>query len=238
MDNRIRLQKYLSMAGVASRRKAEDMILAGKVRVNGQAVTEPGIKVIPGKDEVEVNGKAVKISCNMVYIMLHKPVGYVTTVSDQFGRPTVVDLVRDVGERVYPVGRLDYDTSGLLLLTNDGDLTHRITHPSHEIEKKYIAVVEGKPDEKDMRRLKTGIEINNRMTSPARARILRSDGKTSTVEIKIHEGRNRQVRKMFDMIGHRVLELKRVAIGRLKLGDLPEGKWRYLSAQQVKKLSE
>lgn len=228
----MRLQKYLALSGVASRRKAEELIISGKVSVNGKKVTELGTKVF-GDEVVEVDGKKVSLEEQKVYIMLNKPAGYVTTVKDQFGRPAVLDLVKDVRERVYPVGRLDYDTSGLLLLTNDGEFAYKLTHPKHEVNKVYIAEVSGIPDETDIAAFKKGISIGGYITSPAELNILQKNGKNSTVKITIHEGKNRQVRKMCEAVGHPVLKLKRVAIGNLMLGELPEGKWRSLSTQEI-----
>jgi len=233
----IRLQKFLSEAGVASRRKAEEMIAQGRVSVNGVKVTEMGVKVT-AEDLVEVDGVAVKREKEMVYIMLNKPCGYVTTVKDQFDRKTVLDLLTGVNKRVYPVGRLDYDTSGILLLTNDGDFTYKVTHPSYEKEKTYIVKVKGLVKSEDTEPLRHGVKIEDYVTSPAKVKILWADNKYSVLEIIIHEGRNRQVRKMCEAIGHPVQELKRVAIGKLKLGNLPEGKWRYLNENEVKLVME
>jgi len=231
----MRLQKYLSHAGIASRRKAEELIAQGRVCVNGVRVKDMGVKV-SSNDIVEVDGKNVRLEGRKVYIMLNKPVGYVSTVKDQFARKTVLDLVRDVKERIYPVGRLDYDTSGLILLTNDGDFAFTLTHPSHEIEKVYSAVVKGVVNKDKIEVFKKGIMIENYITSPAKLRIINICDNTSVIEITIHEGKNRQVRKMCEAIGHPVLKLKRVSIGPLKIGNLEEGKWRYLTDREVKAL--
>lgn len=231
----IRLQKYLAQAGVASRRKAEDMIKAGRVSVDGHIVTEMGYKV-DKNSIVEVDGKRVLLEKRKIYIMLHKPEGYVTTVSDQFGRSTVLDLVKNIDERIYPVGRLDYDTSGLLIMTNDGDFTYKITHPSHNIEKTYRALVKGCPDTEKLKRLRSGIKIEDYITSPAKVRVVEMHGKNAVLEITIHEGRNRQVRKMCEAIGHPVIKLKRISIGSLTLDGLEEGKWRYLSKNEIEEL--
>jgi len=232
---KIRLQKYLAQCGVASRRKAEEYIRDGKVRVNGLIVTELGVKVSPD-DRVEVDGKPVKPENNKVYILLHKPRGYVTTVSDPEGRKTVLELVQGINERVYPVGRLDYDTSGLLLLTNDGDFANLLMHPRHEILKVYIATVKGKPTDEAIERLKTGVRIDDYVTAPAFVKVLNYYENKTKLEITIHEGRNRQIRKMCEKIGHPVIRLKRIAYGNLELGGLKPGEWRFLTDKEVKQL--
>ncbi|GAE89057.1 ribosomal large subunit pseudouridine synthase B [Acetivibrio straminisolvens JCM 21531] len=208
----IRLQKYLAECGVASRRKSEELIGQGRVKVNGETVTQMGRKVSLN-DIIEVDGKPVKMEERKVYIALNKPVGYISSVKDQFGRKTVLDLVKDIKERVFPVGRLDYDTSGLLLLSNDGDFTYKLTHPKHEIKKVYEAVLKDVPSKDDIKRFEQGLWIDNYLTSPANFEILESDGKTCKVKITIHEGKNRQVRKMCDKIGCPVIKLKRISIG-------------------------
>lgn len=229
----MRLQKYLAEAQVASRRKAEEIILEGRVSVNGKKVTELGTKVESEIDEITVDGKKVEICEKMVYIMLNKPEGCVTTVKDQFGRKSVIDYVKDIGERVYPVGRLDYDTSGLLIITNDGELTYRLTHPKHNIEKTYIAEVDKVPDEEAMEKFRNGIIIDGRKTAPAKIKIIKKS-KLTTLNIKIKEGRNRQVRKMCAAIGCNVITLKRIATGNLELGNLEKGKYRYLTDEEIK----
>lgn len=234
---KLRLQKYLAHCGVASRRKAEEYIRNGKVKVNGKVVTEMGTTVTL-KDRVEFNGKLVKPEKKKVYILLHKPRGYVTTVHDPEGRDTVLDLISGVDERVYPVGRLDYDTSGLLLLTNDGELAHKMMHPSHEIMKVYIATVKGHPSSDAVGRLEKGIRIENFTTAPALVKVLENYEEKTKIEITIHEGRNRQVRKMFEAIGHPVIRLKRIAYGTLLLGDLRPGQWRYLTENESKLMEE
>lgn len=234
-----RLQKFLAEAGVASRRKAEELIAAGRVKVNGIVIKEQGVKIDPRKDKVEFDGKALSQKVEKkVYLMLHKPEGYVTTSKEQFGRPAVLDLIHGVPERIFPVGRLDYDTSGLLLLTNDGDLTYRLTHPKHDVDKTYIAKLFGVPDDGDLQKFRRGVAIDGRKTSPAKIQIIsrEKDLRFCTVEIQIHEGRNRQVRKMCEAIHHPVAQLKRVATGELKLGDLPKGKYRFLTEQEIKYL--
>ena len=234
METEVRLQKYLADCGVASRRKSEELIIEGKVQVNKKVITELGIKVIPGKDTVCVEGKEVKPEKKKSYIMLNKPEGYITTSSEQFGRASIVDLIKDIDERVFSVGRLDKDTSGLLLLTNDGDFAYKLTHPKHHIKKKYVAEIKGAPDSVKLSKFRKGLKIEDYTTSPADIKLLASKRNSSIVEITIYEGRNRQVKKMCNTIGHPVISLKRIAIGRLELKDLPEGKWRYLSNSELK----
>lgn len=229
----VRLQKFLAEAGIASRRKAEELIVMGKVQVNGKVITELGTKIDTQKDIVLYQNKKVEIKQNFVYIMLHKPEGYVTTVKDQFQRPTVMDLLEDVTERVYPVGRLDYDTSGLLLLTNDGDLTYRLTHPKHHIEKTYEAKLFGIPSQQDIVQFRRGITIDGKKTEPAKLEILQKEKKYTTVRIVIQEGRNRQVRKMCQAIKHPVAQLKRIGTGTLFLKDLKKGNYRYLTQKEI-----
>lgn len=231
-----RLQKVMSEFGVASRRKAEEMIADGRVKVNGCLVTEPGIKVDKDKDVIEVDGKIIKGSESKVYVLLNKPVGYITSAKDQFGRPTVLDLLKGVCVRVFPIGRLDYDTEGLLLLTNDGDLTYRITHPKHNIDKTYRALIRGEAGQKDIEAFSRGMAIEGYVTSPARLEIIRYSKGNSIVDITIHEGKNRQVRKMCSAIGHEVIRLKRVRIGKLGLGPLKTGEWRYLNDSEIQYL--
>lgn len=233
---KIRLQKFLAEAGIASRRKAEELISQGKVYINGEKATI-GDKVDIAIDNVEINGKKVKLEEKKVYILLNKPVGYVTTVKDQFNRNTVMDLI-NIKERVVPVGRLDMYTSGALLLSNDGDFVYHITHPKHEIEKTYIALVNGRVDENQTNKLRKGIAIDNYVTKPAKVRVIDYNKNTdyTTVEITIHEGKNRQVRKMLDAIGKKTIELKRIKIGDLNINNLESGEWRFLKKQEVDKL--
>jgi len=231
----MRLQKYLALCGVASRRKAEEIITQGRVVVNGGIVTELGSKV-KKDDIITVDGKLVVPDKEMVYIMLNKPVGFITTVKDQFNRKSVLDLVKIEGKRIYPAGRLDYDTSGLLILTNDGDFTYDITHPGNAVDKVYHAEIAGIPTAEEIRKFEKGLLIEDYKTSPASFRILKNRGKSVLAEIIIHEGKNRQIRKMITAIGHEVVSLKRVAIGGLKLGNLREGKWKYLNKQDLDKL--
>lgn len=232
----LRLQKFLAEAGIASRRKAEQLIVMGKVEVNGKIVTELGTKIDTEKDTVLYEHKKVVLKQNFIYIMLHKPEGYVTTVKDQFQRAAVIDLLKGVTERVYPVGRLDYDTSGLLLLTNDGDLTYRLTHPKHNIEKIYEAKLFGAPSEQNIIQFRRGVLVDGKKTEPAKLEILQKGEKYSIVRIVIQEGRNRQVRKMCDAIKHPVAQLKRVGTGELFLNDLEKGKYRYLTEKEIQYL--
>ncbi len=236
-----RLQKYLAEAGIASRRKSEEWIASGRVKVNGVVVTALGTKIDPQKDQVLFDDQPVVISGEKkIYLMLHKPEGYVTTAKEQFGRPAVLDLVRDVKQRIFPVGRLDYDTSGLLLLTNDGELTYRLTHPKYDVDKTYIAKIYGVPDDMDLQKFRRGVMVDGRKTRPAKIRILEieKDRRFCTAEIILHEGKNRQVRKMCDAIKHPVAQLKRGATGTLTLGDLPKGAYRPLTEKEVQYLKQ
>lgn len=230
----IRVQKYLADAGICSRRKAEQYILEGKVRVNDKVVFELGIKVTED-DEVYFENKKIKIENKKVYIMLNKPVNYITTVKDQFGRATVMDLIKDINYRLVPVGRLDYDTSGLLIMTNDGNLVYKLTHPKHNIDKVYVAKLEGIIKKEEIYRFENGIYIDNYKTSNAKIEILNLNNNNSNVKITIHEGKNRQIRKMCDAIGHNVLSLKRISIGDINL-DVPMGKYRYLTSKEIEYL--
>jgi len=229
----IRLQKLLSAAGVTSRRKAEEMIEAGRVSVNGKTA-KLGTKADPAADVIEVDGCPIERAKEKVYIMLHKPEGVVTTVTDPFGRPTVMDLIPN-DTRLFPVGRLDADTSGLMLMTNDGDWAQKIAHPKHEIKKTYVAVVKGSPTVEALRNFRRGVVIDGKKTSPAQIKLLEKlPTKDSKLLITIHEGRNRQVRNMCEAIGHKVVSLKRVEVGGLLLDNLQKGKWRHLSPKEVK----
>lgn len=232
-----RLQKYLANCGIASRRKCEEFILQGKVQVNGKVVTELGNKVNTEKDVIKFEGIIVKPANKTVYILLNKPIGYVTTADDQFGRDKVLDLVK-VKERVVPVGRLDMYTSGALILTNDGDFVYKVTHPKHEIEKTYTVTVKGIIKDEEVEKLRKGLEIDDYITKPARVKILKTDTEknTSRLEITIHEGKNRQIRRMCEAVGRKVLALHRSKIGTIGVKDLELGKWRYLREDEVKKL--
>jgi len=226
-----RLQKVLAAAGVCSRRKAEEMILSGRVAVNGSTVMVLGTKV-QTNDRVTVDNKPLPVS-EHIYVMLHKPEGYITSVKDQFGRKTVMDLVKQYNIRLYPVGRLDYDTSGLLLLTNDGDLTQKLTHPSQRVDKVYIARIKGTPTKDELSQFRKGMQIEDYTTAPAKIHIVKAFGEDVSVKIIVREGRKRQVRKMCEAIGHPVLSLKRIAMGKLYLDDLPRGASRELTEAEV-----
>jgi 23S rRNA pseudouridine2605 synthase len=228
-----RLQKYIARCGVTSRRKAEKMILDGRIKINGIKVTELGTKVEPNSDVIMVDNKKISPVDKYIYLKLYKPEGYVTTVRDQFNRKTVLDLI-DIKERIYPVGRLDYNTSGLLLLTNDGDLANRLTHPKYHIYKTYVAEIEGRTGENIINRLKSGVVIDGYRTAPAKVEFLKWEGNRSTVQISIYEGKNRQVRKMFDAVGHKVIKLNRISFGEINLGNLKIGSWKNLSNKEVK----
>lgn len=232
----VRLQKFLAEAEIASRRKAEEYILDGRVKVNGVVVAELGTKVDEEKDIVEFDNEIVKKNEKNVYIMLHKPEGCVTTAKDQFDRKTVLEYLENVKERVYPVGRLDYDTSGLLILTNDGDLTYRLTHPKHNVEKTYIAKVKAVPTKEEMQKFEKGLYIDGHKTAPAKIFVAKNEGGLVSLKIIIHEGRNRQVRKMCEAINHPVIHLKRIATGKLFLGELKKGEYRYLTNEEIKYL--
>jgi len=231
-----RLQKIMAELGVASRRKCEELILQGKVKVNGVVVKELGVKADKQKDKIEVEGKILSKKTHNIYVMLNKPSDYITSSKDQFNRPTVLDLTSEIKERIFPVGRLDYDTEGLLILTNDGDLTYKITHPSHNIDKTYRALVVGRIEQRDIDTFAEGIFIDEYKTSPAKLKVLEIKNNNSLVDITIHEGKNRQVRKMCDAVNHGVISLKRISIGRLELGDLMKGHWRYLKEEEIKYL--
>ena len=234
----IRLQKFLANAGIASRRKAEDLIEQGKVKVNGNVVTALGTKIIPEKDFVEYNDKEVKLNEDYVYILLNKPIGYVTTVKEQFNRDSVLDLVK-TSKRLVPVGRLDMYTSGALILTNDGDFVYKVTHPKHEIDKTYTVTIVGIVKQEEVEQLKKGVKIDEEyITKPAKVKILKTDEEKnqSRLEITIHEGKNRQVRRMCEAIGHKVLALHRSKIAGIGVKDIPLGKWRYLKDYEVSKI--
>lgn len=227
-----RLQKFLARAGVASRRKSEQMIVDGKVTVDGQVITELGSLVDPDKQTVTVDGKRVEVE-EITCILLNKPVSYVTTVADPEGRRTVMDLIGGVGVRVYPVGRLDYESSGLLLMTNDGDLTYRLLHPKFHLEKTYRVTVMGMPESHVLKSLQSGIELEDGMTSPARITVLRHHPQESVLEVTIYEGRNRQVRRMFEAIDHPVKRLKRIRFGPLRVDQVASGHWRRLRTGEL-----
>jgi 23S rRNA pseudouridine2605 synthase len=232
----IRLQKFLAQCGIASRRKAEQLIADGKVAVDGKIVKEMGVRVTPETSTITCWGKIVVQEERLVYFLLNKPKGYVTTVSDPQGRPVVTSLLNNMGLRLFPVGRLDLDTEGALILTNDGQFAQKVQHPSHETNKTYEALVKGIPKREMIMKLEKGVTLEGKMTYPANISTISKKGRNTIYKIIIHEDRKRQVRKMFDHIGHPVLNLKRTAYGQLKLGTLGNGKYRQLNSSELKKI--
>jgi len=230
-----RLQKVLAHAGIASRRKCEEIIRQGRVAVNGQVVTELGAKVDPERDTITVDGHRIDVAEEYTYIALHKPAGVITTANDPWGRPSVLDLV-DVETRVYPVGRLDANSEGLVLLTNDGALTHQLTHPSFEHPKEYHVLVAGRPSRAALERLRAGVRLEDGLTAPAQVDVLRREGEDTWLRMILHEGRKRQIRRMADAVGHPVRRLIRVGIGPIRLGDLAPRRWRHLGRREVAQL--
>jgi len=236
-----RLQKYLSRVGIASRRKGEELILQGQIRVNNQLVTRLGTKIDPQKDVVEVKGKKVKFirQQKYTYILLNKPKGYLTSLYDPYQRPTILDLLPGVKERVYPVGRLDYNSEGLLLLTNDGEITYTLTHPSHKVEKTYIVKVKGIPSDEKLKLLSQGVVLkNNYQILPCKIYRLQTTKENTVLKIKIREGKKRQIRKMGEYLGHPVIELRRIQMGPLQLKGLKPGEYRYLKQKEIESLKE
>jgi len=232
----VRIQKYIADAGICSRRKAEELIVKGEVKVNGQVLSELGYQMQEG-DRVEVSGQEISAMEKKVYYLLNKPKGYVTTVKDQFDRPCVLDLIGDeVKERIYPAGRLDYNTEGLLILSNDGEFVNTVTHPKNQIQKKYIAVVNGTVSEDNIKKLQRGVMVDKKKTAPAEVFLSEIFKDKCVVEVTISEGRNRQVRKMFEAVGHHVIDLKRVKIGPIELGSLKTGRIRKLNPNEVQAL--
>ena len=233
----MRLQKFLARAGVASRRGSENLMTAGRVRVNGQVVSELGSRVDPHTDTVTVDGREVHLADSAVTLMLNKPAGYLTTMSDPFNRPTVADLVpvsRYPG--LFPIGRLDFDTTGILLFSTDGELGNGLLHPRHHVDKSYTARVEGRIGLKQIQALREGVALEDGMTLPAEVELIKAHRSSSILRITIHEGRKRQVRRMCEFVGHPVLELNRCSFGPLSLGDLPQGSWRLLSNSEITSL--
>ncbi len=231
----MRLAKYIAHAGVASRRKAEEMISQGQVRVNGRLIDTPAFEVDPANDQVEINGILLYPEARQ-YILLNKPAGYLSTVTDPFGRPTVMDLIGDIGQRLYPVGRLDFDTEGLLLLSNDGDFTNQMLHPRHKVPKRYEARVRGRVEPAELEQLARGVELDDGWTAPARVELIKYGPNETLVEIEIHEGRKRQVKRMFEAIGHPVIHLVRTGFGNLNLGNMAVGEYRFLTSEEVNQL--
>lgn len=236
MKESIRLQKYLSQCGVASRRKAEELIQRGDVQVDGMTVTDMGIKIDPGINVIKCAGSLVVPQERILYILLNKPKGYVTTMDDPEGRPIVTSLLENIRERLFPVGRLDIDTEGALILTNDGALAQKIQHPRHETSKTYEATIAGHPNKPLLLQLEKGIILEGKPTAPAKIAVRKTSRHSTLVEITIHEGRKRQVRKMFEAISHPVLHLKRIAYGKLFLHKLPIGKYRILGPRDIEKI--
>ena len=231
----MRLNKYIASAGICSRRKADELIAAGNVKITGAVIREMGCDVKDG-DQVTVNGKPIEAAEKKVYVALNKPLGYITSMEDDRDRATVAELVKDIPERLFPVGRLDYNTTGLLLMTNDGDLAYRLTHPKHEVGKTYVALVSGVISDARLNRLRRGVDIGGFTTSPAKVRVLKQNPHSTVVEITIHEGKNRQVRRMFSAVGNKVMKLERTAIGDIRLGHLLQGHTRKLTRQEIEYL--
>ena len=236
MSEPVRLQKYIAQCGICSRRKAEEYIQAGRIQVDGILVTQPGIKVTPGVNQVSFDGKRIVKTEKQVYYLLNKPKGYVTTVSDPQGRPTVLSFFGKVIQRLFPVGRLDLDSEGALLMTNDGELAQKILHPRFEVTKTYEVEVAGSPQPQSLRSLERGFLLEGKQTAPAKVRFLRKMGRSSLMEITIHEGRKHQVKKMFRHFGHPVFRLKRTAYGKLTLNGLKSGNYRQLRPEDLKKI--
>ena len=227
-----RLQKFMARCGVASRRKCEEIITAGRVKVNNLVVSELGYKVNPKEDSVEVDNKIINIEENKVYIALNKPEGIVSTIKDEKGRETILDLVK-TKERIYPIGRLDYDTCGLIILTNDGDIYNKVIHPRQAINKVYMAILEGCPNEEEISTFCNGVDIDGYITAKAGFEITKRIGFNCRATITIHEGKNRQIRKMCDIIGHSVIALKRISVGNIQLGNMEKGEWRNLTFDEI-----
>ncbi len=231
----MRINKYIAQSGLCSRRKADELIANGNVKVNGAAMKEPGYDV-QDTDTVEVNGRRIEAAAAPVYVLINKPLGMVTTVSDEKERLTVMEVVKDIDARLFPVGRLDYNTSGALIMTNDGDLAYRLTHPKHEVYKTYRVRVAGVLSAEKMARLRKGVDIGGFVTSRAKVSVIKGNQHSTIVEIAIHEGKNRQVRKMFAAVGNPVQELDRVAIGEIRLGHLKPGHYRKLTREEIEYL--
>ncbi len=233
---KVRLNKFLSEAGVASRRESDRLILEGRVSVNRKIIDTLGVKVDDDQDLIQVDGKTVKKEGGFLYVLLNKPAGYLVTLKDPYHRPTIRDLLPSSLGRIFPVGRLDFESEGVLLLTNDGELAYRLTHPRFEVPKTYVARVCGEPDEKTLRRLERGVRLEGKMTAPAKVVILTARPKSSWLRIEIHEGRKREVREMCRVVGHPVLELRRVKFAGLGLKSLRTGQWRHLDMREIRQL--
>ena len=231
----MRINKYIAQAGIASRRKADQLIESGNVKINGAVMREPGYDVKEG-DKVVVNGRLIEKKQKLIYVLVNKPMGMVTTASDDKDRATVMDIVNDIDERLFPVGRLDYNTTGALIMTNDGDLTYRVTHPKHELGKTYRVLVKGVLSDERARKLRNGVDIGGYVTGKAKVKIIKGGAGSTVVEITIHEGKNRQVRKMLAAVGNPVQELERIAIGEIRLGHLRPGHYRKLTREEIEYL--
>ncbi len=229
----MRINKFMATCGVASRRKCDELIEKGRVKVNANVCKKLGMQINPEQDLVTVDDCPIRLTNNFVYYMLNKPCNVVTTVSDPNGRPTVMDYMPQGKNRIFPIGRLDYNTSGLLLFTNDGDVAQKLLHPSFEFGKTYVVDIKGNILDAEIKKLQNGVDIGDFVTSPAKVEILKTTPTTTTLKIVIHEGKNRQVRRMFDAVGHKVQKLQRVAVGKIKLGDLPLGKYRELTKEEI-----
>ncbi len=235
----MRLNKFLAHSGVASRRKCDELIFAGKVKINGETVKIPGVDIDPSIDKVEINGKLLKPE-KKIYIVLNKPANVLSTLKDDFNRKIITDLIKDVQERVYPVGRLDYDVEGIILLTNDGDLSNRLIHPRFKVEKTYLATVKDKIKNKEIKKLEKGVFLpdDKIKTLPAKCKIIKTTENLSVVELTIREGRKRQVKNMFKAVNHPVIKLERIKFGPIGINGLKKGEWRYLSEKEIDKLYE
>ena len=232
-----RLQKILSQAGVCSRRQAEGLILAGRVKINGQTMLKLGTKADPLEDRIEIDGQSLKVK-EPIYILLNKPKGYVTTLSDPFHSRTVLELIKDVGQRVFPCGRLDKETEGLLILTNDGEFAHLLTHPKFKVAKTYIAKLQGNVSERELDRLRRGIKLEDGLAQPVRIKVLEREEDSTTIKMTIFEGRKREIRRMGETIGHPVLGLRRIKHGPWELGKLLLGEYRDIDLEEVKAFKE
>ncbi len=234
----IRLNKFLAQAGVASRREVDKMIAEGRIKVNGQVVQVLGYKIDDEKDKVDVEGRRVEKEEELIYLMINKPPGYLVTLKDNFQRPTIQQLLPSLRKRVFPVGRLDYDSTGLLLLTNDGELAYRLTHPRFKVPKVYMVKVKGEPVPSELTRLEKGIYLDGKKTAPAKIAQIGGDLKKSLLKVEIYEGRKREVKRMFQAIGHKVIQLQRINFGGLGLGSLKMGKWRFLTRKEIETLKK
>ena len=230
----MRLQRYMAMCAVASRRKCEEIIQQGRVRVNDEVVTRMGVEVDEEKDRVYVDGQLIEPEKHRQYVVLYKPVGVITSMSDPEGRQTVGELLTDLHERVFPVGRLDYDTEGLLILTNDGDVAQALTHPSREVEKEYLVMIRGYLSEQEQKKLARGVVLDDgHHTSRARLRVIEKKDQTTVLSVIVHEGHNRLIRRMFETVSHPVISLRRVRVGQINLGHLHPGQWRHMSSGEI-----